>query len=81
MTPAGRAAVEGELSRCPQARLTRVLRALRVPTSVWYHRPVEHRQTPGPQRKAVPEHLRTRVRQLARAYRRVAGDPLGSPAP
>ena len=81
MTPAGRAAVADELARCPRARVTRVLRALRVPASVWYHRPVSERKPPGPKRKPVPEHLRERIKRLAGTYRRVAGDPLGSPAP
>ena len=68
MTAAGRAAVVGELARHPAARLTRVLRALRVPTSVWYHRPVEERKSPGPKPKLVPEYLRERIKQLARSY-------------
>jgi len=68
MTPAGRSAVEGELARHPAARLTRVLRALRVPTSVWYHRPVEERQKPGPKPKPIPEHLRERIKKLAGTY-------------
>jgi hypothetical protein len=58
MTPAGRAAVEGELSRCPQARLTRVLRALRVPTSVWYHRRIEEPQRRGPKPTPIAPYLR-----------------------
>jgi hypothetical protein len=48
---------------------------------VWYHRPVEQRQTPGPRPKPIPEHVRERIKELAGTYRRVAGDPLGSPAP
>jgi putative transposase len=68
VTLASRAAVATELSRCPEARLTKVLRALGVPTSVWYHRPVSERQRPGPKRRPVPEHLRTRITRLARAY-------------
>lgn len=68
MTPAGRAAVADELARCPQARVTRVLRALRVPASVWYHCPVTERSSPGPKPKPVPEHVRRRLRRLARLY-------------
>jgi len=81
MTPAGRAEVEAELARHPEARVTKVLHALRVPTSVWYQRPVEERRKPGPEPKAIPEQLRARIKELARKYRRVAGNPLGSPAP
>jgi hypothetical protein len=68
MTPAGRAAVEGELARCPRARLTRVLRALPVPTSVWYHRRVEERKPPGPKPTPIAQHLRERVTRLAHAF-------------
>jgi putative transposase len=68
MTPEGRAAVTEELARCPEARVTKVLRALGVPTSVWYHRPVEERKPPGPKRRPVPEHVRERIMQLARTY-------------
>ena len=68
MTPAGRAAVEGELARHPEARVTRVLRALRVPTSVWYYRPLEERQKPGPKPKPIPERFRERIKELAGRY-------------
>jgi putative transposase len=68
LTPAGRAAVADELARCPRARVTRVLRALRVPASVWYHRPVAERKSPGPKRKPIPEEVRERIKQLARLY-------------
>lgn len=68
MTPQTRAALSEELTRCPEARVTRVLRALRVPTSVWYHRPVEARQPPGPKRKPVPEHLQEHIKRLAHLY-------------
>ena len=68
MTPAARAAVADGLARCPEARLTRVLRALRVPTSVWCHRPVTERKSPGPKRKSVPQEVRERIQQLAGLY-------------
>jgi hypothetical protein len=68
MTPAGRAAVTEELARCPRARLTRVLRALRVPTSVWYHRRVEEPQRRGPKPTPIAQHLRERVTRLAHAF-------------
>ncbi len=68
MTPAARAAVTAELGRHPEARLTRVLRALRVPTSVWYHRPVVERTSPGPKPKPIPEGLRERIKRLAVTY-------------
>ena len=77
MTPAGRAEVEGELARHPEARVTRVLHALRVPASVWYYRPVEERRTPGPKPKGIPERVRERIKQLAHkfpwwGYKRIA---------
>jgi hypothetical protein len=68
MTPAGRAAVIEELARCPQARLTRLLRALRVPTSVWYHRRVEERKPPGPKPTPIAAYLRERVTRLAHTF-------------
>ena len=68
MTPADRAAISDELARCPKARLTRVLRALRVPTSAWYHRPVAERSSPGPKRKSLPLEVRERIKELAGLY-------------
>jgi len=68
MTPGGRAAVEGELARHREARVTRVLRALRVPSSVWYYRPLEERRKPGPKPKPIPERFRERIKELAGTY-------------
>ena len=68
MTPETRAALSEELTRCPEARVTRVLRALRVPTSVWYHRPVEARKPPGPKRQPVPEEAREHIKRLAGTF-------------
>jgi len=70
-----------ENGRCelPQARLTRVLKILGVPTSSWYRpqRSPETRGRPGPAPKPVAAHVEPWVLNMARAnpwygYKRIA---------
>lgn len=44
MTSDTRIAVNTGIEECPQARLTRVLRALGIAASSWYHRPIPNEQ-------------------------------------
>ena len=63
--------------RTPQARLSRVLKALGVARSVWYARRHSEPKRPGRKRKPVPEALAEKVRAVAGkspwwGYKRIA---------
>ena len=79
MSDSLRQQVETDLTRTPQARRTRVLDALGIARSSWYHRPVSpaDRRRPGPAPKPVPAHVERWVLAMATTnpwygYKRIA---------
>jgi putative transposase len=74
-----RQAVNTQLDQHPDARRTRVLHALGIAASSWYHQPTppQLRQRPGPRPRPVPERIERAVLAMAHAnpwygYKRIA---------